>query len=139
MSFRPWLIVLMLTTTACAAPATAVVTPHEEASSRVNLAVQQSGQEAENPETLVVEARYNPAACDAPPWELRLRGAWVRTTLRAGREMTSEASFLLTEEDIIAGSMVSLRVAPTTRTEPGADGLRFRVLELVSIVDTSHE
>lgn len=127
------LLAIVFLLSSCAGTSGAPLKPAETAALRVQRAVEQSARTADDPEAFVVQARFNPVDCDAPPWELRLHGSWTRAALRASREMTSEASILLTDDDMTEGSIVWLRVAPTTRSEPGADGLRFRVVELLDI------
>ena len=127
------LLSFVLLVSSCAGTSGAPLDPGEAAALRVQRAVEHSARSADDPEALVVRARFNPVDCDAPPWELRLRGSWTRAALRASREMTGQASILLADEDMTDGSIVWLRVAPTTRSEPGADGLRFRVVELLDI------
>ena len=74
------LLALMIFSGACATPE-----PHQRALRRsqdlVSSGVRAGLQASDTAESLQIQARYNPCRCDAPDFELRLRGRWQRHIL----------------------------------------------------------
>lgn len=68
----------------------------------VSSGVQAGLQASDNADSLRIQARYNPCRCDAPDFELRVRGRWERYVLNGDPALLEElqaAALLSIEND----------------------------------------
>lgn len=136
--YRGWLVALALTTATAASCATVstqqAADPQQEATRVVAAGLRASAAEADQAESVATHARLNPAACDAPEWEILWRGVWVRVSLRPGRDTTDDGRLLLDGENVGQGAIVPVRISITGRSDPRPAGLRYRIVELIELL-----
>jgi len=98
-----------------------------------------SGRDAEEAQQNVAfQARFNPAACACPSWEIRYRGQWIRVavqpTLAAEEEWTLLISDALTNLEEGGYGLFTVLGSLSNETERAETGVSYRVF-LLSGVD----
>lgn len=91
------------------------------------------GEDAMTGEPVVdVEMRYNPAACECPPFEIRLYGAWIRSGLEATRDSDSGVASVL-GAPLNEGAAARLQIATRPVDTLLAGGWTYPVWEVLTI------
>ena len=123
-------IAVLLTASACA-----TAEPLDRALSRsqqtVATGVQRGLQASDQADHLRIAVRYNPCRCDAPDFELRIRGQWRRHLLNGDDELLQELNALalasLDESNPLQTWYLTGRVRGTRRHTNGAEYPIFRL------------
>ncbi len=117
-----WAIVsVALSTCACGSSGAVVreVSAYDHADRRVSRALRDADAEANHPDLLEVEARYNPTECACPAWELRIGGIWQRVSLEG-----------VDDEGLSPGTILSITVRETHDTVSSSTGWSYGVYEV---------
>lgn len=72
--------------------------------------------------------RFNPAACDAPAWELRRGDGWQRIDLSSSQDSDAAVGLILSGESIEPGTQLLAHLTWTNHTTTYR-GWRYQVVE----------
>lgn len=108
--------------------------PEEAASRRVERATDRAEATVQQLSELRLVARYNPAPCACPSWEVAVGSGWERVALRAARDADAGLDRVLEGQGIAESARLWIDVLRTSETIAGPAGRPYAVLEVRGIV-----
>lgn len=108
------------------------------ARAEVRLATDAATRAEADVEEVTFAARYNPAACACPEWEIRLRGSWTRVWLEpadpaVAAQLDAQVGRARAENAARAYAEYRARGALADERPPAPNGMRYATLRLVAV------
>jgi hypothetical protein len=134
------LIAIAMTAASCVAARSVVpfvdapLTPEDAAIRRVDRAAERAGEAVATVAELHLRARFNPAPCACPMWEVAVAGGWERVELRAGRDAEPGLAMVLHGTGIAESAQLVVQARRTDETVAGPDGRPYAVLDVDALL-----
>jgi hypothetical protein len=108
------------------------------ARAEVHMAAEAGARAEAEVEEITFAARYNPAACACPEWEIRLRGSWTRAWLEpsdpaVAAQLEVQVGRARAENAARAYADYRARGAVVDERPPASNGMRYPTLRLVAL------